>query len=163
MNGTASPTDALSEYQSYYSNLKVVFHDTLQNNYDLVNTAILERIDADLNCTGEIDPEVRQRWYPTGLALFYEPVYEPAHEWISSMGRSKYLSPVYASLEDSGQHDIACEWLAENSDFYHPVSYTTLTGIVGSCDSTKAHPKSKFEQIEENVENALSKYLNLLQ
>jgi hypothetical protein len=98
MNGTASPNDALSEYQGYYSNLKVVFHDTLQNNYDLVNTAILERIDADLNCTGEIDPEVRQRWYPTGLALFYDPVYEPAHEWISSMGRSKYLSPVYASL-----------------------------------------------------------------
>ena len=59
LNGTASPDNATAEYQSYYSNLKVVFHDTLQDQYDLVNTAILERIDADLNCTAEIDPEVR--------------------------------------------------------------------------------------------------------
>ena len=70
LNGTASPEN-FTEYNGYYSNLKVVFHDTLQTYYDQVNTAILERIDADLNCTAEIDPEVRQRWYPTGLGLDY--------------------------------------------------------------------------------------------
>ena len=32
LNGTASPADVVSEYQSYYSNLKVVFHDTIQAN-----------------------------------------------------------------------------------------------------------------------------------
>ena len=58
LNGTASPAN-ISEYFGYYSNLKVVFHDTLQNNYDQVNTAILVRIDADLGCTTEIDPEVK--------------------------------------------------------------------------------------------------------
>ena len=94
LNGTASP-DNIDVYFTYYSNLKVVFHDTLQNHYDQVNTAIIARIDADLNCTADIDPEVRQRWYPTGLGLNYYPVYNPAHDWISSMGRSKYLMPVY--------------------------------------------------------------------
>ena len=94
LNGTASP-DNIDVYFTYYSNLKVVFHDTLQNHYDQVNTAIIARIDADLNCTADIDPEVRQRWYPTGLGLNYDPVYNPAHDWISSMGRSKYLMPVY--------------------------------------------------------------------
>ena len=64
----------------------------------LVNTAILERIDADLSVTATIDSEVKQRWYATGLSLFCDPVYEPAKAWISSMGRNKYLSPVYASL-----------------------------------------------------------------
>ena len=97
LNGTASPAN-FTEYFDYYSNLKVVFHDTLQANYDMVNTAILARIDADLLCTTDMDPEVKQRWFPTGLGLFYDPVYDPAHTWISSMGRSKYLSPVYASL-----------------------------------------------------------------
>ena len=77
LNGTASPEN-FTEYFSYYSNLKVVFHDTLQTYYDQVNTAILARIDADLNCTIDLDPEVRQRWYPTGLGLFYDPVYAPA-------------------------------------------------------------------------------------
>ena len=69
-NGTSSP-DNFSAYFTYYSNLKVVFHDTIQNNKAKVNTAILARIDADLNCTGDIDPEVKQRWYPTGLYLSY--------------------------------------------------------------------------------------------
>ena len=94
LNGTSSPVN-FTQYNSYYSNLKVVFHDTLLNNYDKVNTAILKKIDADLNCTSEADPEVRQRWYSNGLGLHYEPVYDPAHTWICSMGRVKYLSPIY--------------------------------------------------------------------
>ena len=106
LNGTASPAN-FSVYSTYYSNLKVVFHDTLETNLKDVNLNILERIDADLNCTLDIDPEVKQRWYPVGLTLNYTPVYEPAHTWISSMGRSKYLTPVYQALEDSGQHDLA--------------------------------------------------------
>ena len=50
LNGTSSPAN-FSAYFSFYSNLKVVFHDTLETNIESVNLAILERIDADLNCT----------------------------------------------------------------------------------------------------------------
>jgi len=129
LNGTGSPEN-FAEYFGYYSNLKVVFHDTLQQHYDKVNTEILKRIDMDLACTLEIDPEVKQRWYPTGLGLFYDPVYTPAHDWISSMGRSKYLSPVYSSLQNSGQHDLGVTWFCENINFYHPVAATTVAGIL---------------------------------
>jgi len=101
----------------------------------LVNTAILERIDADLNVTGTIDPEVKQRWYATGLSLFYDPVYEPCKAWISSMGRNKYLTPQYAALEDSGQHDLAVTWFCDNIDFYHPVSMTAIEGILGTTEA----------------------------
>lgn len=80
---------------NYYSNLKVVFHTTLQANIDQVTIKILEKIDADYDVTNDVDPEVRQKWYPLGLYLDYQTVYDPAHNWISSMGRSKYLNPVY--------------------------------------------------------------------
>ena len=130
LNGTASPAN-FSAYFGFYSNLKVVFHDTLETNIDQVNLAILERIDADLNCTEDIDPEVKQRWYPVGLTLNYQPVYDPAHTWISSMGRSKYLMPVYQALEDSGQHDLAVQWNDENKDFYHPVAESSVMKIIG--------------------------------
>lgn len=83
LNGTGSPTN-YTAYNSYYSNLKVVFHDTLETNIDRVNLAILQKIDEDLNCTNDIDPEVKQRWYAVGLSLEYQPVYDPAHTWISS-------------------------------------------------------------------------------
>ena len=156
LNGTASPAQFV-DYGSWYSNLQVVFHDTLQANTWALNSAILERIDADLNCTGQIDPEVKQRWYPTGLALNYEPVYEPAHEWISSMGRSKYLSPVYASLQDSDQHDLGVQWFCENIDFYHPVSATTVEGILGidasACDSS-------IDTLKNDLDGAVNKFMN---
>ena len=144
LNGTGSPAN-FSAYFSYYSNLKVVFHDTIETNIDRVNTAILERIDADLNCTEDIDPEVKQRWYPVGLSLNYTPVYEPAHTWISSMGRSKYVTPVYQSLQDSNQHDLAVQWNDENKDFYHPVTETSVMKILNGVDKVKT--------VEEEVES----------
>jgi hypothetical protein len=42
------------------------------------------------------------RWYPSGLYLGYTNVYAPAQAWVGSMGRSKYLNPVYMSLVMSG-------------------------------------------------------------
>lgn len=142
--------------------MKVVFHDTLQTYYDQVNIAILERIDADLNCTVDLDPEVRQRWYPTGLGKYYDPVYDPAHLWISSMGRSKYLMPVYSSLQDSDQHDTGCEWFEENKNFYHPVSATSIEGILGSCDATEGR-QEKLQALAENLEQTLARYNDIFQ
>jgi len=156
LNGTASPEN-FTEYFSYYSNLKVMFHDTLQSQPTLLNKAILERIDADLNCTDEIDPEVRQRWFPTGLSLSYEPVYEPAHAWVSSMGRNRYLTPVYSSLQGSGQHDLGVQWFCENIDFYHPVSVDAVTGVLGVdssvCDQSSA-------QLSDDVDGAIHKRMD---
>ena len=167
LGGNGTPEN-YQDYFNYYSNLKVVFHDTLQSNYDQVTIAILERIDADLNCTADIDPEVRQRWYPTGLGLFYDPVYAPAEAWISSMGRSKYLTPVYASLQDSGQHDTGCAWFDENKDFYHPVAATSVEGILGSCDTAATttatlSKQQRLEALAKNLEKTFESYLDILQ
>ena len=70
LNGTGSP-DGYESYLGYYSNLKVIFQDTLAANIDNVNLAILEKIDADYNCTADVNPRVRARWYPTCLTLQY--------------------------------------------------------------------------------------------
>lgn len=118
-----------------------------------MNTAILARIDADLDCTATLDPEVKQRWFPTGLGLNYDPVYEPAHTWISSMGRSKYLTPVYASLQDSGQHDLGVQWFDENKDFYHPVAATSVEEILGIEEAVVA-------ESTEGVEGKLLTFTN---
>ena len=163
LNGTASPEN-FADYFGWYSNLKVVFHDTLQNNYDQVNTAILARIDADLGCTADLDPEVRQRWYPTGLGLFYDPVYDPAHTWISSMGRSKYVCPVYQSLQDSGQHDLGVQWFDENKDFYHPVTATSVEQILGIEDSaSEGDHEALLKHLQNNLDHQVMKYLDILQ
>merc|ERR1719253_120098 len=142
LNGTASPDSYLS-YNDFYSNLKVVFHNTLEANIDSVTIAILEKIDADYNCTGDIDPEVRQRWYPIGIDKDYQPVYDPAHEWISSMGRIKYLTPVYTALQISNQCTLANTWFDENKDFYHPLAVNAVQDILDKC-TAPTEPETDF-------------------
>jgi len=60
-----------------------------------MNIAIMTDIDSAYNCTGDRDPEVKQRWYPTGICLNYTAVFTPANTFVSSMGRLKYLTPIY--------------------------------------------------------------------
>ena len=91
---------------------------------------ILARVDKDLGATAEMNPEVKQRWLPLCLALQYQPAYEAAHEFVSSQGRMKYIDPVYASLQDNSQHDLAVQWFNENKDFYHPIAVSSLESIL---------------------------------
>lgn len=70
LGGESSPAN-YKDYFDYYSNLKVIFYDTIQANMDKVSIALLERIDADYATTADPDPEVKQRWLPMGLSLFY--------------------------------------------------------------------------------------------
>ena len=89
------------------------------------------------------------------------------------MGRSKYLAPVYASLEDSGQHDLGVQWFDENKDFYHPVAATTVAGILGIEDNQvtdnvitpeqKSERVNMLEAVANNLEHTLAKYLPILQ
>lgn len=105
LGGSASPA-GYKDYFAFYSNLKVIFYDTIQANMDQVTVELLQRIDEDYGTTADADPEVKQRWLPIGLTVFYEPAYDAAHTWVSTQGRCKYLTSVYSALQASGQHDL---------------------------------------------------------
>jgi hypothetical protein len=81
--GGASSPDNYEVYFTFYSNLKVIFYDVIQLNIDQVTITLLERIDADYATTADADPEVKQKWLPTGLTIGYEPSYDAAHTWVS--------------------------------------------------------------------------------
>ena len=93
---------------------------------DEVSIELMTRIDADLNITMDLDPEVKQRWYPMGIEIGYLPVFDQAHEFVSVQGRSKYLNPIYQSLWDYGYQTLAYSWFLENEDFYHPIAIYSL-------------------------------------
>ena len=61
------------------------------------------------------------------------------------MGRSKYLTPVYQALCDSGQVDTAVSWNNENKDFYHPVAETSVMAIINDAQPSKESVEEEFE------------------
>ena len=141
--GQSSPADK-DRYFEFDSNLKTIFHTTLLENHDQVLEATVTLIDADFSVTDDPNPEVKQRWLPLCLSLKYAPAYDPAHEFVSSQGRLKYLTPVYQSLEWTGQHDLAVQWFDENEDFYHPIAVSSLEATL-HLDSTDVERKNVLE------------------
>lgn len=123
--GNSSP-DNFTVYNSYFSNLKVVFLLELLARQSEVTLAIMQRIDADLNITNDANPEVKQRWFPLAIAVSYYPAFQPAHIFVSVQGRMKYINPIYLALIRNGYRNIAIEWFAENADFYHPIAVAQL-------------------------------------
>jgi hypothetical protein len=65
----------------------------------------------------------------------YTDVIEPAHTWISSQGRMKYLMPIYQALLDNNQRDLAVQWYKENVNFYHPYSVMQLAKMIGLSET----------------------------
>lgn len=83
LGGAARP-DNWEDYFSFYSNLKVIFYETLLANMENVDIPLLTEIDAAYNTTEDPDPEVKQRWLPIGLTIQYQPAYDAAHTWVST-------------------------------------------------------------------------------
>lgn len=80
--------------------------------------------------TNSNNPEIMQRWYTIGIWLNYEPVFMPAEDWISSMGRLKYLEPIYQSLMDNGNTTVANDWYTNYGSFYSRTAQNAITMIV---------------------------------
>lgn len=123
--GFSSPADK-DQYFDFDSNLKTIFHTTLLEQQDDITLATIALIDSDFSVTEDPNPEVKQRWLPLCLAKLYDPSYDVAHEFVSSQGRLKYLTPIYSALEQTNQHDLAVQWFDENEDFYHPIALSSL-------------------------------------
>jgi leukotriene-A4 hydrolase len=94
LNGTGSPEN-FTDYKDFYSSLKVIFLNKLHSRIENMTTDIIMQVDKDLNVTNTLDPECKYVWFPLGILLGYMPAQDAAHVFISSMGRLKYLMPIY--------------------------------------------------------------------
>ena len=141
--GKGSPAN-FTDYEGYYSSLKQIFVSRLQDRIGDVTLDILTQIDKDLSITSTVDPEVKQFWFFVCIMKGYQPVMQPAHTFISSMGRLKYLKPVYQALLNTNQKDLAVQWFNENINFYHPTAVITLKRLLGIPTEEEEHSETLF-------------------
>ena len=81
---------------------------------------MISKIDSDLNITNEINPEVGQRWFSLAIRANYRSAFNRAHQYVSTIGRQRYILPVYQALVKYGYRYLAYDWFMENKDKYHP-------------------------------------------
>jgi leukotriene-A4 hydrolase len=48
------------------------------------------------------NPEIRQRWFPLVIALDYQDAFPTIKAFVQSVGRQKYILPIYTALVKNG-------------------------------------------------------------
>jgi leukotriene-A4 hydrolase len=64
--------------------------------------------------------ELVSRFYGVGLMARAESVYAPTAKLLGSVGRMKFVRPLYRLLEQCDRK-FACDTFEKNRDFYHPI------------------------------------------
>jgi hypothetical protein len=130
LKGNSSPSN-YQQYNNWDSNQKVVFHQQLY--WGFANAAVQARIDGDLNVSATSDPEIKQRWFAIGISNNYGPIWTPCEQWVSSMGRDKYLYTIYNECAEAGsaQLQICRTWATNNKWFYTPGTNYMVKQILG--------------------------------
>lgn len=92
----------------------------------------MKKIDQDLGVTTHTphDYNVFEQWIPLGLRVGYLPVRFIGQEITQTVGRMKYLTPIYTALINSGQRDLAKQWFKDSYSFYSPYAQVQLDRLI---------------------------------
>ena len=127
--GDARP-DEYKKFFDFFSLLKCVFLTQLVDDIDKITRPIKNLIDYDYNLTETIDPEQKVLWYQVLIKTDYnKKAKEKVNEFLGSIGRLKYLRPLYRAL-DSYDHDTAVKTFRTHKPIYHPVAVARIKEIL---------------------------------
>lgn len=79
-------------------------------------------LDAQYNLTKAGNNEVAHSWLMLVVKNDYQPGFERVHSFLTSIGRNKFLRPLYRALKENGKLDLAREIFEEAKVGYHPLS-----------------------------------------
>ncbi|CAI2361127.1 unnamed protein product [Moneuplotes crassus] len=126
LDGTVDKEAALKLYLSFSVNLKGLFISHLIDNIEEVDEDKASYIDNTLHISSEINGEIIYRWLQVAIrsGQLGSP-FTSAEEFVSSIGRQKFVMPVYMAMKDI---DIAKakEIFERHRDFYHPLTVTAI-------------------------------------
>jgi len=92
----------------------------------------MKQLDAAFQLTKAGNAEVLNEWLVLSVRHEYEPAYPRVEEFLTGMGRRKFLTPLYREMvkTDKGKA-MAAQIYAEARPMYHMISRRTLDPIVG--------------------------------
>lgn len=89
----------------------------------------LAALDERFSLSGSHNAEIACAWYLKAIPAGYEPIYEPLDRFLTSVGRGKFIYPIYASLVENGRRDWAAAVYNEARPGYHPIAQRRIDGI----------------------------------
>jgi aminopeptidase N len=95
----------------------------------------LARLEHEFHFTESGNSEILCQWLQMAVAGEYEPAYPKLEEFLCSVGRRKFIKPLYAELMKTPHgRERARRIYAKARPGYHPIAQATLDGIVGHTE-----------------------------
>lgn len=91
----------------------------------------MAELDAAFKFTGTGNAEILNAWLLRAIATQYKPAYPALEKSLTSMGRRKFLKPLYTELAKTPEGlELARRIYAKARPTYHPVAYTTIDELL---------------------------------
>ncbi len=92
----------------------------------------LPALDAEFHLTQSANAEILAQWLQMAVAGSYEPAYARLEEFLCSVGRRKFLKPLYTELLKTPEgRERAKRIYTKARPGYHPIAQASLDGLIG--------------------------------
>lgn len=92
--------------------------------------AQMKDLDATFHFTQSGNSEIADLWYVMAIAADYQPAYPAMEHFLSSVGREKFLEPVYGEMIKRGKADMAKRIYSKYRANYHPLAQAVLDKLM---------------------------------
>ena len=104
----------------------------LRHVHERVDLRMIEELDRAFRLTDSNNSEILHTWLVTAIRHGYEPAYERLEEYLTSVGRMKYLRPLYRELIKTPEgKNRALEIFKKARTTYHSIAATAVENIIG--------------------------------
>ena len=90
----------------------------------------MEDLDQAFKLTASTNNEIAFSWLRIAIRNDYEPAYERLENFLRSIGRNKFLRPLYQDLMDAGKADTAARIFEKAKPGYHPLTVKRNSQII---------------------------------
>jgi hypothetical protein len=106
----------------------------LPENIDLVQ---MKDLDNAFKFTGTGNSEIADAWYELAIKRNYSDAYKDIDKFLNSVGRRKFLTPLYKAMINSGQKEMALKIYDKARPGYHYVAQTTIDELLKWNETNK--------------------------
>jgi aminopeptidase N len=93
----------------------------------------IPRLDREFHFTDSGNSEILHQWLLMAVQADYAPAYPKVEEFLASVGRRKFLKPIYTELMKTPDGQARARRIyAGARSTYHPIAQATLDAIVGA-------------------------------
>ncbi len=103
----------------------------ISNFSDAVKAEHMKALDDRFGVSSIGNNEVLFAWLEQAIQKRYTPAYDELEQFLTTVGRRKFVSPLYEAMIASDQRDLAIAIYQKARPNYHAVTAGTVDGIVG--------------------------------